>query len=102
VKEYDIYVPLTYNDGSRIERHKKDHICELLVRHFNGVTFFPQPNYGFWKMGNVLFRDKIVVFRVVTGRVRFARRFLKKLKQYLQRELRQEQILIVEKDASVL
>jgi len=102
VKEYDIYIPLTYNDGSPIERHKKDRVSELLIRQLQSVTFFPQPNKGTWKVGHVVYRDKIVIFRVVTSHVRAARRFLKKLKEYLKRELRQKEIFIVEKDAKVL
>jgi hypothetical protein len=66
------------------------------------MTFFPQPNRGFWKMAHVTFRDQIVIFRVFDSRVRLSRRFLKKLKEELKRSLRQEEILIVEKDASVL
>lgn len=102
MKEYDIYVPLTYNDGSPIERTKRDHIGQVLLRHFDALTYFPQKNKGYWKMGHVVFHDKIVIFRVISPRVRAARRFLKKFKEYLKRELRQEEILIVEKDAKVL
>jgi hypothetical protein len=102
VKEYEIYVPLRYNDGSSIEPHKIARIGERLLGHFHGVTFFPQPNKGSWKVGRVIFRDEIVIFRVLTDKVRFARRTLRQLKEELKRELKQEEILIVEKDAEVL
>jgi hypothetical protein len=102
VKEYEVYVPLRYNDGAPIERHKIDAIGQRLLEHFEGLTFFPQKNHGFWKMGSVVFRDDIVIFRVPTDRVRAARTFLRALKVELRRDLRQEEILIVEKPAETL
>jgi hypothetical protein len=48
------------------------------------------------------YRDEIVVYRVLTDRVRAARRFFAGLKDELKKDLRQEAILIVEKDAAVL
>jgi len=47
VKEYDIYVPLTYNDGSPVEPRKLTRLRERLLEQFGGVTFFPQSNEGF-------------------------------------------------------
>jgi hypothetical protein len=40
------------------------HADELLER-FEGLTFFPQPNEGFWRMGDVTYRDEIVIYRVL-------------------------------------
>jgi hypothetical protein len=34
VKEYDIYVPLTYNDGSPVEASKVEAIGERLLHFF--------------------------------------------------------------------
>jgi hypothetical protein len=50
VKEYDIYVPLTYNDGQPIERRKLVRLRERLLAQFGGLTFFPQHNDGFWTL----------------------------------------------------
>ena len=102
VKEYDIYVPLTYNDGSSIEPRKLARLRERLLEQFGGVTFFPQSNEGFWSQAGVTYRDEIVIFRVIARRVNAARRFLKLLKEELKHDLAQEEILIVEKDAELL
>ena len=102
MKEYDIYLPLTYNDGTPIYVEAIDQIGVRLLKRFGGVTFFPQPNQGMWKMGEVVFRDQIVVFRVLTENVKSARRFLGKLKEQLKVDLEQEEILIVEKSARAL
>ena len=102
MKEYELYVPLRYNDGVPVEVAKIDRIGERLLEQFGGVTFFPQPNQGMWKMGPVTFHDEIVIFRVLAAHARTARRFFQGLKAELKEELQQEEILIVEKDAEVL
>ena len=102
MKEYDIFVPLYYNDGTPIEATRYQRLQAELLAHFNGLTFFPQPNEGFWKMGGVTYRDEIVIYRVLADRTRAARRFLAQLKDRLKRELKQEEILIVERDVDTI
>jgi hypothetical protein len=87
VKEYDLYVPLYYNDGRPIEAKKFQDLQEALVTQFRGLTFFPQPNKGFWKMAEVTYRDEIVVYRVIAADASQARRFLSSFKERLKREL---------------
>ena len=102
MKEYDIFIPLFDNDGSPIEPRKFQDLQNRLLAHFDGLTFFPQPNQGFWKMADVLYRDEIVIYRVLSSKVRAARRFLAQLKGELKREFKQEEILIVERDVETL
>lgn len=102
MKEYDIFVPLQYNDGTPIEPQKLQRLQAELLENFAGLTYFPQPNEGFWKMSGVTYRDEIVVYRVLTDRVRSARRYLGDLKDRLKRELKQEEILIIERDVETL
>ena len=102
VKEYELYVPLSYNDGTPVDPKILMQLRERLLAEFGGLTFFPQPNEGFWTFGGVTYRDEIVVYRVLSDRVRVARRFFRELKEELKRKLKQEEILIVEKDADLL
>jgi hypothetical protein len=102
VKEYDLFIPLCYNDGSPIEPRKLQRLHARLLEQFDGLTFFPQPSEGYWKLAGVTYRDEIVVYRVLTDKVRAARRFLTKLKEDLKRDFRQEEILIVERDVETL
>jgi hypothetical protein len=102
VKEYDLYIPLSYNDGTPIEPRKLVRLRNRLLRQFGGLTFFPQRNEGFWIVAGVTYRDAIVIYRVIAGDVPAARRFLRKLKEDLKRDLDQEEILIVEKEADLL
>jgi hypothetical protein len=102
LKEYDIYVPLTYNDRTPIEPEKFRAIKERLLGEFSGLTYFPQRNEGYWQVGNVTFYDQIVIFRVLAEDVSRARTFLKALKEELKQNLRQEEVLIVERDVRIV
>lgn len=102
MKEYDLFIPLRYNDGTPIEHRKLRSLQDRLLDEFGGLTFFPQPNEGYWRMGAVTFRDEIIIFRVIASRARTARRFLIRLKKELKRDLQQEEILIVERDVETL
>ena len=83
VKEYDIFVPLSFNDGTPIPAEKFQALQEAMLDHFGGLTFFPQPNKGFWRMGGVTYRDEIVIYRVIASAAEDARAFLEGLKQRL-------------------
>ena len=102
MKEYDLFLPLFYNDGSPVETWIFRDLQDRLLNQFDGVTFFPQPNEGLWRMGEVTYRDEIVIFRVLASKVRAARRFLTKLKEELKRDLMQEEILLIERDVRTL
>lgn len=102
MKEYDIFIPLNYNDGSPIEGQKLQSLQNKLLNQFSGLTYFPQPNQGFWKMGDVTYRDEIVIYRVLSSKTRAARHFLSQLKEELKKSLKQEAILIVERDVETL
>ncbi len=102
MKEYDLFIPLYHNDGSEIEPAKLLRLEDQLLGEFNGLTVFPQPNRGYWRMGGVTYRDEIIIYRVVTPNRRAARRFLRQLKEELKRDLKQEEILIIERDVETL
>jgi len=102
VKEYDIFVPLYYNDGTPIEPAKFQHLQALLLERFEGLTYFPQPNQGFWKFGNMTYRDEIVIYRVISQNPVTSRDFLRTLKEDLKQHFQQEAFLIIEREISLL
>ena len=102
MKEYDLFIPLYYNDGRPIEPRKFQDLQQRLLNRFGGLTFFPQPNEGFWTMAGVTYRDEIVIYRVITSDEQEARRFLSDLKEWHKEELRQEEILIVARNVETL
>ena len=102
MKEYDLFVPLYYKDGRQIEPQKLQDLQQQLLEQFGGLTFFPQPNEDFWTMAGITYRDEIVIYRVITSDEQAARQFLSDLKEWLKEELRQEEILIVERNVETL
>jgi len=102
VKEYDVFVPLYYNDGQPIEAAKFQELQKRLLERFQGLTFFPQPNQGYWKLGDISYRDEIVIYRVINEDAASSRDFLNSLKDYLKKELRQHEILIIEREIGLL
>jgi hypothetical protein len=102
VREYDLFIPLNYNDGSPVEQAKLRRVRDKLLKEFTGFTFFPQAGRGYWKTGGATSRDAVVIYRVLAANRRNARRVLQELKVELQRDLRQEKILIVERAVQAL
>ena len=102
MREDDIFVPLYYNDGTTIAPVRFQFLQNRLLAQFHGLTFFPQPNQGFWKFGEMTYRDEIVIYRVMSDDPVSSRAFLSDLKQTLKQEFQQEEILIIEREVGVL
>ena len=102
MKEYDIFIPLSYNDGTLVESAKFQDLQTRLLEQFEGLTYFPQPNQGFWKFGDITYRDEIVIYRVISHNPSVSRDFLNHLKEDLKKEFRQEEILIIEREIGVV
>ena len=102
MKEYDIFVPLYYNDGTPVEPTRFQNLQRRLLGRFEGLTYFPQPNQGFWKFGDITYRDEIVIYRVITQDPASARDFLAHFKEHLKLEFQQQEILIIEREVGLL
>ena len=102
MKEYDIFVPLFYNNGSPIEPAKFQELQGWLLDRFEGLTYFPQANQGFWKFGNITYRDEIVIYRVISQDATASREYLGKLKERLKQVFQQVDILVIEREVGLL
>jgi hypothetical protein len=102
MNEYDLYLPLHYNDGRAIPVEKLDWVKKLLADEFGGLTYFPQQNEGIWKFGDVTFRDRIIILRVLSRDPRHTRRFFAELRIELMRVLEQSDLLITEQEVHVI
>ena len=102
MREYDLYVPLHYNDGRPIEPERLAGLKRRLVEEFGGLTHFPQENEGLWRVGAYTFRDKIVILRVLAGDSSQADQFFIGLKEDMKREWAQEDVLIVTRTVSAV
>lgn len=102
MKEYDLYLPLSYNDGRPVESEKIQRFKKILLDYFGGLTHFPQENEGLWKFGGITFRDKVVILRVLAEDGPEAHYFFKAFREQIQKELAQAELLIVERDVKVI
>ncbi len=96
MREYKIYLPLKYNDGTTIEEDKFRRIKSELVTTFGAITVssLSAPYQGRWKYGGVEFLDDIITIEIVTSDDRSTKKFFKDFKEQLKNELRQIDILI--------
>lgn len=98
MREFEVYVPLLYNDGRPVESGKLQRLKARLVEVFGGLTHFPQENEGLWKIGNFTYRDKIVILRVISSDVAKAHEFFTRLKQEMVKDWGQADVLIIERE----
>jgi hypothetical protein len=100
--EYELYVPLHYNDGRPIDPEKLRALKRRLVDEFGGLTHFQQENEGLWKIGDHTFRDRVEILRVLVSDEAAARKYFTRLKADLIREWQQQDFLIVTRQVSAL
>ena len=100
--EYELYVPLHYNDGRLIDPEKLKALKKRLVDEFGGLTHFQQENEGLWKIGDHTFRDRVEILRVLVNDETAARKYFTQLKADLTREWEQQDFLIVTRQVSAL
>jgi hypothetical protein len=100
--EFDIFIPLIKPDGKRISAGKLQGLKKRLLQQFGGVTYFPQRNEGLWKVGNYVFRDKIVIYRVIGDGGRPTQKFLRDLKLKIKKEWQQQDVLIVKRAIEIV
>ena len=100
--EYELYLPLYYNDGRPIDPDKLKHLKRRLVDEFGGLTHFRQENEGLWKIGEHTFRDRIEIVRVLASDEDSAQKYFLQLKSDLVRDWNQQDFLIVTRQVSAV
>ena len=93
--EYELYLPLHYNDGRPIDPEKLKNLKKRLVDEFGGLTHFRQENEGLWKIGDHTFRDRVEIVRVLASDEVSAQKYFAQLKSDLTRDWNQQDFLIV-------
>jgi hypothetical protein len=102
MREYDLFVPLVTDDGKRVSTKWLRSLKKDLCKHFGGVTYFPQRNEGLWRLGKITFRDKVVILRALSRRSRADAAFWKRLKKKIRDDLKQREVLIVERTITLV
>ena len=100
MKEYEIYLPTTHNDGSATDPAEIERLKGVLAKAFGGYTHLRQRSEGAWSMGGVTFRDEGTIVRVLDdGTASFD---MGAFKKSVEAALRQESVLIVERAVNVV
>ncbi len=97
-RRYDIYLPLTYNDGTLVADEQFDAVEDRLLGRFAGVTSFQRefPLRGVWLGGTQIYLDQVIVMTALDFRRAGSARFIAQLKRDLLRAFDQLEILITE------
>ncbi len=97
-RRYEVYLPLTFNDGRPIPREHFERVEGRLLARFVGLTAQQQafPMRGMWFAGRQLYTDQVIVIASLDFRRRGSARFIAQLKRDLLRDFDQLEILITE------
>jgi hypothetical protein len=87
---YDLYLPLTDNDGRLIPGTVFESVEQRLLARFSGLTTLqrPFPLRGIWQAVSRLYLDQVIVMTALDFRRQGSTRFIAQLKQALLREER--------------
>ncbi len=102
-RRYDLYLPLTYNDGRPIADEVFKAVQGRLLAQFGGLTAQQRefPLQGIWQGGTRLYLDQVIIMTALDFRRQGSARFIAQLKQALLREFDQLEILITEQSLRV-
>ena len=100
MKEFKIYLPTTQNDGTPIDFAEIERSKAALAKAFGGYTHLRQRSEGSWSIGGVTFRDEVTIVRVLDdGMGDFD---MSAFKKSMEDALKQQNVLIVEREVSVV
>jgi len=88
-----ILLPKEKGDGEPVSQSWFEEFLEELTGRFGGATSFVRtPGQGLWRSGNETERDNIAVVEVMAAKL--APEYWRSLRERLERELSQEEIVI--------
>ncbi len=102
-RRYDLYLPVTDNNGRPYRDDLFDAVERRLVARFRGLTSQQRdfPLRGIWQGESRLYLDQVIVITVLDFRRQGSTRFIAQLKQALLREFEQLEVLITEQPLRV-
>jgi hypothetical protein len=104
MKKYEIYLPLKYNDGTKIETEKIKQIREELVDVFGARTVSSQhaPYQGAWNYRGSDIVEDIIKIEIIARADRKTQTFFRQFKERLKRLLKQIDVLIIAQDVRLI
>jgi hypothetical protein len=100
--EYDIFVPLVQASGQRYSQAITREIQAEIAEFFGGITDTYHAQEGWWKVGGMMIRDELVIWRVLSDKGAEGDGFLRRIKERLEKALQQDVILIVRRQVDTL
>lgn len=100
--EYDIFVPLVAASGQRYAEAVTRAIQSEIADFFGGITDTHHKNEGWWKVGGIMVRDELVIWRVLSNKGAAGDEFLRTVKERLEKALEQDVILVIRRRVDVL
>ena len=98
MRQYEIHLPLSYDNGEPIEREKIRHVSEELVAAFGS---FSVPYRRTWKYDGVKYVE-IMRIEILADGDRLTKKRLTDFKEHLQESLQQIDILITSHDVQTV
>lgn len=102
LKRYEILLPLSYNDGSPIESEKFAQTFRELRNQFGAATLDSAIVIGHWVYKGVLYKDKLIRFRIDIAGNPKTRKFFEDYKKVLKERFKQLDIWITVSDIEVI
>jgi len=109
MKEYEIYIPINYNDGTPVERIEFDGVKDCLLAHFDGISVSPEPIIGYWKHPGSspdsaprIYKDYCHVYTIIAKDSKAVRDVIRSLKSHLEESLGQFQIFVTIRDIEIM
>ena len=94
--QLEFLLPLTYNNGKRIEPEKFFMVKELLLRKFGGLSIYPIPTEGLWMdLDNNAYNENCKRFEICIKKSRKNIDWFSKYKRQLEREFKQKEIYMI-------
>jgi hypothetical protein len=102
-RRYDIYLPLTDNNGRPFADELFHDVQRRLLDRFHGLTALQRdfPLEGIWQGQTRLYHDQVIILTVFDFRRQGSSRFITQLKEVLLRAFEQLEILITEQPLRV-
>lgn len=102
-RRYDLYLPLTDNEGRPFAGELFDALERRLLAHFGGLTSQQRdfPLRGVWQGEGRIYLDQVIILTALDFRRQGSTRFIARLKQDLLRDFKQLEILITEQPLQV-
>ena len=95
LRQYEILLPLQFNDKREVPAAWLAEATQEIVAQFGGASYEPQTIEGYWRDGEVLYRDRLVKLVVAVPDTAANRAWLRAYKTRWQQKLAQTELWVI-------